>query len=104
MQEEVCGILVDVKEYREHDALLKVLCEDGSLLSLSARGVRKVTSKNAPAVQLFTLARLQLNYQQTASIQSLRRSSSFKAVKRVLSRRVFITSATAAMACSRSLA
>ena len=44
MQEEVCGILVDVKEYREHDALLKVLCEDGSLLSLSARGVRKVTS------------------------------------------------------------
>ena len=57
MQEEVCGILVDVKEYREHDALLKVLCEDGSLLSLSARGVRKVTSKNAPAVQLFTLAR-----------------------------------------------
>ena len=70
MQEEVCGILVDVKEYREHDALLKVLCEDGSLLSLSARGVRKVTSKNAPAVQLFTLARLQLNYQQTASIQS----------------------------------
>ena len=56
MQEEVCGILVDVKEYREHDALLKVLCEDGSLLSLSARGVRKVTSKNAPAVQLFTLA------------------------------------------------
>ena len=23
MQEEVCGILVDVKEYREHDALLK---------------------------------------------------------------------------------
>ena len=45
MQEEVCGILVDVKEYREHDALLKVLCEDGSLLSVSARGVRKVTSK-----------------------------------------------------------
>ena len=35
MQEEVCGILVDVKEYREHDALLKVLCEDGSLLSVS---------------------------------------------------------------------
>lgn len=55
MQEEVCGILVDVKEYREHDALLKVLCEDGSLLSVSARGVRKVTSKNAPAVQLLSL-------------------------------------------------
>ena len=36
MQEEVCGILVDVKEYREHDALLKVLCEDRLLLSLSA--------------------------------------------------------------------
>ena len=83
MQEEVCGILVDVKEYREHDALLKVLCEDGSLLSLSARGVRKVTSKNAPAVQLFTLARLQLNYQQTASIQSLRRAEIINSYRKI---------------------
>ena len=83
MQEEVCGILVDVKEYREHDALLKVLCEDGSLLSVSARGVRKVTSKNAPAVQLFTLARLQLNYQQTASIQSLRRAEIINSYRKI---------------------
>lgn len=83
MQEEVCGILVDVREYREHDALLKVLCEDGSLMSLSARGVRKVTSKNAPAVQLFTLARLQLNYQETSSMQSLRRAEIINSYRKI---------------------
>lgn len=83
MQEEVCGILVDVKEYREHDALLKVLCEDGSLMSLSARGVRKVTSKNAPAVQLFTLARLQLNYQQTSAMHSLRRAEIVNSYRKI---------------------
>lgn len=74
MQEEVCGILVDVQDYREYDALVKVLCEDGTLRTVSARGIRKIASKNAPAIQLFTLARLQLNIQPNATIYSLRRA------------------------------
>lgn len=66
------GIIVSAKDYRENDALLHILSEDGELISVVAKGIQKVKSKNAPACQLFTYTRMQLNYREGAAMQSLR--------------------------------
>lgn len=83
MLEEVHGIIIHVKEYREHDALLKVLCEDGKLLSISAKGVQKMNSKNAPAVQLFTLARFHVDVRPSSTMYSLRRAEIIKSYRKI---------------------
>lgn len=83
MIKEVHGIIIHVKEYREHDALLKVLCEDGEILSVSAKGVQKMNSKNAPAVQLFTLARLYVDVHFSSTMQSLRRAEIINSYRKI---------------------
>lgn len=72
MNDSMEGIIIDHREYREQDALLVLLNEEGRLISVSAKGIQKLNSKNAPACQLFTHCRLLLNYHETATIQSLR--------------------------------
>lgn len=72
MNDQVNGIVIRYREYREHDAMLKVLCEDGTIMTIIARGVQKIKSKNAPACQLFTQSRFLLNIHEGSEIQSLR--------------------------------
>lgn len=72
MNDEISAIIIDVKDYREHDAILHALCMDGTILHLVARGIKKVNSKNAAACQLFTYAQIQLNYRETAAMQMLK--------------------------------
>ena len=60
------------QEYREHDAILHVLCRKRGIVHVNARGIQKVKSKNAPACQLFTHVRMQLPLQETRSIYTLR--------------------------------
>lgn len=72
MIQELTGIIVDTKDYREYDALLKLLCVDGRLMTVSARGIRKLKSKNAAACQLFTHVRMQVDAQPQKTIGSLR--------------------------------
>lgn len=81
MNDEFSGIVIDNKEYREHDAILHVLCEDGNILHIAARGIQKVKSKNAPACQLFTYTRMQLNYRETATMQSLKTAEIIKSYR-----------------------
>ena len=66
------GIIIDHRDYREQDALLTLLDIQGRCISISAKGIQKVKSKNAPACQLFSHSRMLLNYQETRDMQSLR--------------------------------
>lgn len=72
MNDAFCGIVIEYREYREHDALLSVLRDDGVIIKISAKGIQKVKSKNAPACQLFTYSRWYLNYRETSTMQSLK--------------------------------
>lgn len=72
MNDVMEGIVIDVRDYRDHDALLSVLRSDGVCISISAKGIQKVKSKNAPACQIFTKSRFYLNYKETSSMQSLK--------------------------------
>lgn len=72
MQNEVEGIVINYREYREHDAMLHVLCKEYGIVHIIARGIQKVKSKNAPACQLFTHVRMQVPLQETKSLHTLR--------------------------------
>ncbi len=52
-EETVKGIVLRQIEYNDNAAIISVLSKKGELLSLYARGVKKVTSKNASAVMVF---------------------------------------------------
>ena len=68
---ELEGIVVSFRDYRENDAILHVLCKEFGVINIVARGIQKVKSKNAPACQLFTHVRMQIQYSQTKTLHSL---------------------------------
>lgn len=49
MKERYVGYVINSIDYKDNDSILSVLCEDG-LISLRARGVKKINSKNASSV------------------------------------------------------
>lgn len=77
------GIVVAYQEYREHDALLTILTKEGNCIRVSAKGIQKVKSKNAPACQLFTKSRFYVHYKETATIQSLRTAEILESFHRI---------------------
>ena len=83
MNDQIEGIVVSVKDYREHDSLLHVLTSEDQMMSIIARGVQKVKSKNAPACQLFTYTRMQLNYREQATMQSLRSAEILESYRKI---------------------
>ena len=44
MKNKFCGYVIDSVDYKDNDSIVTVLCEDG-LVSLKARGTKKITSK-----------------------------------------------------------
>lgn len=52
-EEEIKGIILRQIEYKDNDAIINVLSRQGELYGFYARGIKKVTSKNANAVQVF---------------------------------------------------
>ncbi|WP_294580488.1 DNA repair protein RecO [uncultured Thomasclavelia sp.] len=55
-EEIVTGIVLKNKPYRENDLLVWIYTHDYGKLTFLAKGVKKMTSKNAPACQTITLA------------------------------------------------
>ena len=53
------GIVLRCSDYKEADAMVNALGKDG-FFSFRARGIRKLTSKNAPAVQPFSYSQFSL--------------------------------------------
>ena len=57
----VRGIVVSLKDAGENDRILKIITDDLGVISIYARGVRKLNGKNSSAAQLFAYARFCLN-------------------------------------------
>lgn len=72
MNKTISGIVLAVNDYREYDAIVKVLGDDDCIYSLSARGIRKIASKNIGSVQPFQYARFFIDYHEQRSMHSLK--------------------------------
>lgn len=83
MNDKLEGIVIGVKDYREHDVILQVLTKDYGLQSLVARGLKKMNSKNAGVCQLFTQAYFYFNYHETSSIHTIRTADLIKSNRRL---------------------
>ena len=44
MKDELEGIIIRYQEYREHDAILHVLCRKRGIVHVKARGIQKAVS------------------------------------------------------------
>ena len=55
----VRGLVLRANEYKEADAMVRAISEDG-FFDFSARGVKKLTSKNAASVQPFSYSEFEL--------------------------------------------
>lgn len=70
MNDKIEGIVLRSRDYREHDAILTVLTRQGRI-EFVARGLRKLTSKNAASAQLFQRSLFYYNETQRG-LQSLK--------------------------------
>lgn len=62
MDDNFTGIVVRSADYKENDVILTVLTAKYGLVSLYAKGCRKITSKNAGATQLFDKSEFLADY------------------------------------------
>ena len=60
MEWTIKGIIIKSSVYKESDAILTCLSREYGLVSFKARGVLKVTSKNASSCQLYTIGEYHL--------------------------------------------
>lgn len=84
MNKTVDGIILAVKDYREYDVILQVLSTDLGLQSFVARGIRKLSSKNAAVCQRFTHARFYIDFKEGQTIHGMRTAdliNSFRILK-----------------------
>lgn len=72
MNKEIEGIVLSVRDYREQDAILKVLCIEEGVQSFVARGLKKLSSKNVASTQIFTHARFYVDFHEQKTMHSLR--------------------------------
>ncbi|MBQ2684840.1 MAG: DNA repair protein RecO [Erysipelotrichaceae bacterium] len=72
MNDRVTGIVIRETEVKESDAIITVYTADHGQLSLYARGLRKVTSRNAYACQLFDCSEFLLDYNPGKDVQLLK--------------------------------
>ncbi|MGX8851532.1 DNA repair protein RecO [Amedibacillus sp. YH-ame10] len=82
-EQEYVGIVVRYQEYREHDAMLHILCENGQLFHVVARGIQKMKSKNAPACQVFTMSRFLLNVNEVGDLHSLKSAEIIESYRKI---------------------
>ncbi len=67
------GIVLRISEFKEADAMVNAIGEDG-FFSFFARGIRKISSKNAPATQPFSYSEFTL-FESASSALSLKEAS-----------------------------
>lgn len=72
MNKTIEGIVLSSRDYREHDAILSVLCKEEGLQSFVARGLRKLSSKNVAATQILTHAKFYVDFQEQKTMHSMR--------------------------------
>lgn len=60
MKEKYVGYVINSIDYKDNDSILSVLCKDG-LVSLRARGVKKINSKNASSVMSYAYSEFEVS-------------------------------------------
>jgi DNA repair protein RecO (recombination protein O) len=60
MKSKFSGYVIDSVDYKDNDSIVTVLCKDG-LVSLKARGVKKINSKNASSVMNYAYSEFEVN-------------------------------------------
>lgn len=68
---EIEGIVLQITTYKEKDAMINVLTNEG-VVSFLARGVKGINSKNAPSVNLYTRSIFELNNKNNSNYYSLK--------------------------------
>lgn len=82
MKNDLEGIVLRKTDFREADAILSVLTHDGKV-SILARGVNKIKSKNAYGCQLFTYSRFYLLDSQSQSSYKLKNLECIKSYRHI---------------------
>lgn len=77
MNDQCDMIVLSYKEYREHDALICGLSEQGRV-NLIARGANKANSKNVGAIQPYTLAHILYNGHEQRSLYTMKSAQGLK--------------------------
>lgn len=75
MNNKVCGVILKQQDYRENDALLTVYTYELGKLSFVAKGIRKMSSKNAFACMPFTECEIIYDHKDGSLIQTLHQAS-----------------------------
>ena len=83
MNNDIEGIVLQYQPYREHDAIIHVLCKDYGILHIVCKGVQKIKSKNAAAIQPFTYARIFLLEQKRGSLQTLKNAEIIHSFRKI---------------------
>ncbi len=71
MTDKIEGIVINTRDYREHDAILTVFTKKYGRQNIIVRGVKKVKSKNLSSSQVFTHAYFYFRYHEGSTIHTL---------------------------------
>ena len=75
MNDKTVGIVIKENDAKENDVILTVYTKDFGKLSFYAKGLKKSTSKNAYACQMFDYSEFLLDYNDARDIQILKSAS-----------------------------
>lgn len=83
MNDKIDVLILKQSDYRERAALVTVLSEEYGKLTLSAEGVRKITSKNAGSLIPCTKASVTIDYKDGKTMFRLKTAGTLKAYKNI---------------------
>ncbi len=72
MNKTLEGIILSIRDYKEHDAIIKALCKEIGIQSFVARGLRKANRKNLGAAQVFTHAKFFVEFHEQKTIHTMK--------------------------------
>lgn len=71
MIKKVEGIVLNTRDYREHDMIVRVLTKEEGKQTFVVRGVKKVKSKQLASAQIFTHAHFHFSYHEGQTMHTL---------------------------------
>lgn len=69
------GFVLKKLDYEDYDEIITVFCKEYGLISFYAPGVRRITSKNKTALQLFTAANFEIFKSPTNRLSKLKKAN-----------------------------
>ena len=78
MSDTIRAIILDVRDHKENDAMIKALTYDHGLLTFIAKGTKKMTSKNAIALMPYSISDITYDHKETKDIFTLYKAELYK--------------------------